>query len=916
MKRIIRNITGILLLSFAIIATQIPVERMEAAGSDSDFQLDGTTLVKYTGTVSAVSVPDEVKKISAEAFAGNTAITSVRFPKGLESIGYGAFYSCTALKSIQIPDSVVSIGSGVFANCTALNTVSFGSGVKELGTGIFAGCTSLKNVKITKKNVKFKVDKGVIYDTDLTTIYQYLPGKEESSFKVPDSVREIKKYAFWGCKNLESVSLNSDMTVISGYAFSNCQSLQEIQIPYSVKAIGVKAFEDCVGLTELELPISLKEIHDTAFDGCINLTLSGAQGSVSGTYAQAFNQREKPVQAEYEDIQNTVNPPQSVPSSPEEPDPEPEQDVAEDVGNLLGSSVIVGNQAVVFIDNSASSKDGAAAVIPEEDSETVEKGIYMPKYTWTEKGIIADQAYYRKTDMTSFSFPGGTTEIGDFAFARSGLTSVTIPEGVTRIGYGAFYHCDALNQVSLPSTIIEIEPEAFEKTGFIENWKKSGSSSFLTAGDGILLAYNGTEANITLPDGVKMIAPNVFKGHSEIASVVLPDSLVTVGEGAFENCSALKQVSGGANLQFIKDRAFAGCPLDTVRIPDQVKEVGLAAFDFTGVSKRDDSKTVMFHGNIPAVSHERTAQRLSNQEYRKRAFEQVLFAVIDKNISTDALAGSVLDSRAYGFKGIIISIDSDTDMTASVRGTTLTGEELSHFEIPQTVEIYGRQYTLSGSEQLENLAAANTDSAYHNEGSVLILNRVADMDTNQIQASLSENTGSFYLEISKSGDALTRLSEAYRSLFNKDVPADMKAFELSLVDETSGVSITKLGKQSLRVTMPVPAGLENGSLYILCADANGQLENVPYQYEASESGNRVTFETNHFSDFGFYTTGGSLYAQGTIKQGQAVIGSYSVKDDSPDTGDPIHPKWFLAGGLFFGALAVFFYRKKPRVRSL
>lgn len=915
MKRIIRNFMGVLLLSFAIIATQIPVERMEAAGSDSDFQLDGTTLVRYTGTASAVSVPDEVKKIGAEAFADNTTMSSVRFPKGLESIGYGAFHSCTSLKSIQIPDSVVSIGSGVFANCTALNTVSFGSGVNELGTGIFAGCTSLKNVKIAKKNGKFKVDKGVIYDEEMTAIYQYLPGKTESSFTVPDSVREIKKYAFWGCRNLESVSLNSDMTTIAGYAFSNCQSLKEIQIPYSVKTIGVKAFEDCIGLTELELPLSLKEIHDTAFDGCINLVLSGAQGSASGNYAQAFNQREKPVQAEYEDIQNTVNPPQDVPSSPEEPSPEPEQNTSEDMGNLLGSSVIVGNQAVVFIDNSVVSKDGTAAVIPEENSESGEKGIYMPKYTWTDKGIIADQAYYRKTDLTSFSFPDGTTEIGDFAFARSGLTSVTIPEGVTRIGYGAFYHCDNLNQVTLPSTITEIEPEAFEKTGFIENWKKSGSSSFLTAGDGILLAYNATEEAVTIPDGVKMIAPGVFKGHSEITSVSLPDSLVTVGEGAFENCSALKQVSGGANLQFIKDRAFAGCPLDTVRIPDQVKEVGLSAYDFTGISKRDDSKTAVFHGNVPAVSYERTAQRLSNQEYRKRAFEQVLFAVVDKNVPTDGFAGTVLDSREYGFKGIIISIDSDTDMTASVRGTTLTGEELTYFEIPQTVEIYGRQYTLNGAEQLENLAAANTDSGFHNEGSVLILNRVADMDTDQIQASLSENTGSFYLEISRSGDALTRLSEAYRVLYNRDVPADMKAFELSLIEETSGVSITKLGKQSLRVTMPVPAGLENGNLYILCSDANGQLENVPYQYETSETGKRVTFETNHFSDFGFYTTGNSLYAQGTVKQGQAVIGAYSVKDDSPDTGDPIHPKWFLAGGLFFGALAVFFYRKKPRVRS-
>ena len=53
----------------------------------------------------------------------------------------------------------------------------------------------------------------------------------------------------------------------------------------------------------MELPPSVRDIHETAFDGCINLTLSGQEGSVAGDYAKSFNQREKPVQAEYEDIQ-------------------------------------------------------------------------------------------------------------------------------------------------------------------------------------------------------------------------------------------------------------------------------------------------------------------------------------------------------------------------------------------------------------------------------------------------------------------------------------------------------------------------------------------------------------------------------------------------------------------------------------
>lgn len=971
MKRIIRNLVGVLLLSLAVAATQIPVEQMQAAGSDSDFQLDGTTLVKYTGTASAVSVPGEVKKIGAEAFNGNTSITSVRLPKGLESVGYGAFGNCTSLKTVQLPDSVTSVGGGAFAGCTSLGSVSFGSGVKELGTGVFAGCTSLKTIKVAKDNPKFKVDKGVLYDKDMTKIYQYFPGRTESVYTMPSTVKEIGKYAFWGCENLETVALNSDISVISGYAFSNCTSLKEIEIPYSVKTISAKAFEDCIGLTEVKLPPSVHDIHETAFDGCINLTLSGDEGSNAGEYAKSFNQREKPVQAEYEDIQEILNPPQETPvqeTPVQEPVVTPEpvlpEDPAEnnvnqeDIGNLLGSGVIVGNQAVVFIDNSAAplyddlplettsrnmpeeqvpvygpegsegqnseAQSGGEVgeevpggsepeeFLPEASLESDGKGIRIPKYTWTADGVVADQAYYKRKDLTEFQIPAGTKEIGEFSFARSGLTSIAIPEGVTCIGYGAFYHCDDLNQVTLPSTIEEIEPEAFEKTGFIENWKKSGSSKFLTAGDGILLAYNGTDSTVEIPEGVKIIAPNVFKDHGEINAVILPDSLRIVGEGAFEGCDSLKQVTGGTGIEKIKDRAFAGCPLDTVRIPDQIQEIGLRAYDFTGMNKDNGQRTIVFHGTVPSVSYEKTAQRLSNPEYRGRALEEVAVAVINPEITLEALKDTVLDSTQNGFKGIIISITSDTDMTASVRGTTLTGEELAYFEIPSVVEIYGRQYTISDTEQLESMAAANTDESFHNERSVLILNRVADMDTDRIQASLTGNTGSYYLSVSRSDEALTHLSSAYLALFGKEIPANLKAFDLSLLEEGSGVSITRLGKQSVRITMPVPDGLENGSLYILCSDANGQLEDVPYQYEETEKGRNVTFETNHFSDFGFYTTGSSIYAEAAINQGKATIGAYSVKDDSPDTGDPIHPKWFLAGGLLFAAIAVFFYRKKPR----
>lgn len=941
MKRTLRYLFGVVLLSMAIAATRIPVGVSEAAQENSDFKLDGTTLIKYTGTAYAVSVPDEVETIGEEAFSGNNYIKIVRLPDNLKSIEYGAFSYCNILNKISIPDSVESIGSGAFACCTSLASVEIGEGVKEMGSGVFAGCTSLKNISLDKSNTNFIMDKGALYDIDKVKLYQYCPGRKDYIYTMPDSVLDVGKYAFWGCQNLEKVVLNNNIAELSGYSFSNCRSLKTIEMPYSLSTIDVKAFEDCISLTEVTLPASIQNIHNTAFDGCINLTLYADKDSIAGEYALLFNKHERSEQAEYEDVYQTLSPSYDN-SYSDNPDNDAKTDNSSfdndkndniapsdemELESMLGSTTIVGNQAVVFIDNSkrqvydgsdiinqntVSDDDGIitdTSLAEEGDNPKYDgKGINIPKYKIFD-GTIANQAYYRNDSLTAFQFPDDITGIGDFAFARSGLNSIIIPEGVKRIGYGAFYHCDNLNQVVLPSTIEDIEPEAFEKTGFIENWKKSGSSDFLTAGNGILLAYNGNEAIVNIPESVRIIAPGVFKNHSEINSVVLPDSLLIIGEGAFEGCTGLKQVSGGVNVLKIKDRAFAKCPLSTIRIPDDIGELGLLAFDLSGFNIRNDRRTAVFLDNIPVITYEKTAQRLSNNDYRKRVLNDVSYAVINKDIPIESLKGTVLDSAEYGFKGIIISIDSESDMTASVRATTLTLSELNDFEITDTVEIYGRQYILNGTKQLEELASDNTNESY-NKGSVLILNKVNNLDTKKMSACLSENTDSFYLCIEQSTDAYERLSAKFNDIYNMNPPANFVAYDISLYEEDSNVPITKLGKQKMRITMPLPEGLESGTLFILTADADGQLEDVPYWYEESENERRVTFEVNHFSDFGLYTSGTTIYAEGIATQGKAVIGSFSQKDDSPDTGDLLHPKWFLAGGLFFAALAVIFMKKK------
>ena len=67
MYRKIRKTLGVLLIVSAIILTQIPYPKAKAY--QADFKMDGTTLVRYTGTAETVSVPASVEVIGEEAFA-------------------------------------------------------------------------------------------------------------------------------------------------------------------------------------------------------------------------------------------------------------------------------------------------------------------------------------------------------------------------------------------------------------------------------------------------------------------------------------------------------------------------------------------------------------------------------------------------------------------------------------------------------------------------------------------------------------------------------------------------------------------------------------------------------------------------------------------------------------------------------
>ena len=485
-----------------------------AKASDAGLNISNGVLSGYTGSEAEVDIPAGVITIGAEAFCGNSKLESVTIPDGVTTIGYAAFKDCSSLKSVKIPDSVTTIEDSAFWGCSSLSDVSIGKGLYKLGSGTFSDCDSLKRVVFDHGNINFRYSDSALYNLDKSVMYQYFAGSENTTFTIPESVSEIKRYSFWGCDNLKELIVPG-MPEIGDYAIASCDSLENLVFQLPTTKLSMGAAKDCRNLRQVTLPISLSNIHETAFEGCPDtlyfncddMSSASAYAAEKGYVTGDFNTYDSSGLVYIEDPEVVLYDAENGDSASQN-DALASEDTAyeeeysrytftnDDVeGELLGSSEIVSDRAYVIMSSDMKVSDGSEinTAAPQINSET------------------GDYSHYLDMTMTSYNIPADTTEIGAFAFARTRLTEISIPDGVTEIGKGAFYHCDSLGSVSIPNSVKKVGEKAFAYTPWYQAWENDpNAGDFLVIGDGVLIGYKGNEDSPKLPDDVKTVADGVF----------------------------------------------------------------------------------------------------------------------------------------------------------------------------------------------------------------------------------------------------------------------------------------------------------------------------------------------------------------------------------------------------------------------
>lgn len=385
---------------------------LEAQG---EFAVVNGILLAYQGNEKDVTIPQGIASLGERSFSMNQTLESITVPKGVENIDSCAFLFCPNLKSVSLPEGLRRIGSLAFLECENLEGVVIPGTVSEIGEGAFSGCAKISAIEVRPGNPSFLSEGGVLFNKGKTTLYGYPSGKGDTSYRIPEGVKEIAPSAFRGCKNLVEVTMGETVTDIGESAFQSCGSLESVVLPKSVQRIGAAAFWLCGKLKSITILNSRCTLLSSAKlpeEYCISegAVIYGYSDSTAQEYAKKYGRTFVSLGME--------------PGEKENPLP-------------AGTKWTVAKAVYVI---TASGKQAA--------------------YAGTTDKKAAKLSIPNTVTISGVTYPVTSISAGAFQGCKK-LKSVTIGKNVADIGARTFSKCTALTKIILPVKLRKIGKQAF-----------------------------------------------------------------------------------------------------------------------------------------------------------------------------------------------------------------------------------------------------------------------------------------------------------------------------------------------------------------------------------------------------------------------------------------------------------------------
>lgn len=171
-----------------------------------------------------------------------------------------------------------------------LTSITIPDTVKSIGNYAFYGSNSLKKIYIPKSVTKI----GDFAFASCNLLNSINVDDENSKYHSIDGVLYSKDKKTLLCcpswKKQTLFTIPNNVVEIYDSAFCGCRLIKNITIPDTVTTIGNKAFYKCYGLTTISMGKNVKTIGDSAFAGCTSLKNINLPDSIINIGAHAFEE--------------------------------------------------------------------------------------------------------------------------------------------------------------------------------------------------------------------------------------------------------------------------------------------------------------------------------------------------------------------------------------------------------------------------------------------------------------------------------------------------------------------------------------------------------------------------------------------------------------------------------------------------
>ena len=506
-------------------------------------------LMSFTTTVSLthIDLPEGLETIGNEAFNGG-ALTSFKAPSTLKSIGRTALgglplgevelnegletigdtaFSGVGATELRIPDSVTSIGEKAFEGMSSLRSISLG-GENPVPVVPFVEDYQLRTIEV-RDGAKHLANgtEGELLSADKATLVAYPIGAlaKDASYVLPDTVKTVAAYAFYGAVDLSGLTLGTHVETIEDHAFMT-SGVKEVVVPEgaALKTIGDNAFYLDKALEKVDLGTSVTSIGAYSFSESPVLA-SVSLGAVQSVGDFAFAKSTALTELTFPDTVTKVGT-STLQNSPAITKVHVGKGVP-----ALDSDTFVGLTGLTEITVS----DGNANL-------SAQNGVL---YTKAGSGLTLTFYPSAKADE-EFVAPKGVVAIADGAVSQNPyLKKATFPDGLKAIGTSAFNGTANLAELDLPESVTTVGSVAFSGTS-IETIRLGKNVESFGGSLGVF-SLSPSLKHIVIEGGKNLAVPDNF-GLDNLETVYVGPGVTSLSSGSFSDAAKLKSVVVNADL--------------------------------------------------------------------------------------------------------------------------------------------------------------------------------------------------------------------------------------------------------------------------------------------------------------------------------------------------------------------------------